>query len=77
MLRGVGHAGRVGQGRFAPPAVTGTADFTLSNSSVTTDWALVAVGNLTATGAPAGSFFVLVEGTGEAGDDAGFAVVNG
>lgn len=81
MIGRVGAVGRLGSpggswGRSdaAPPAA---ADFILSNANVATQWGLVTVGQLLPVNAPAGSFFRLVESAGTAGDDSGFAVVNG
>ena len=78
MIGAVGRVGAVGGARFAAPALpAGGADFTLSNATVTTAWATVTVGQLLPVGAPAGSYFVLVESAATSGDEAGLAVVNG
>jgi hypothetical protein len=78
MIGATGSVGRVGSGRFSVPvAAPGQADFTLSATSVTTGWTSVTVGTLTPINAPAGAYFVLVEGAAASGDEAGLAVVNG
>lgn len=72
MIGAIGLIGAFGWRRraFTPP--TDTPDFTLSNSTVTTAWGVVAVGDLVPNGdTPAGAYFVLVD------DPAGFAVENG
>jgi hypothetical protein len=72
MIGALGLIGRVGGGRRLPPAdAAEAADFTLSNSGMTTAWDVRLVGELLPVNAPAGSFFVLVD------EPAGFAVVNG
>lgn len=53
------------------------ADFTLSNSTVTTTWGTQEVGTLTPVNAPAGVYFLIVEDTNPTGEYAGIAVVNG
>lgn len=75
MIGATGCVGRVGSGRFA--AAQGLPDFALSAGSVTTAWSTVNVGELTPINAPAGAYFVLVEGTAASGDEAGIAVRNG
>jgi hypothetical protein len=55
----------------------GGPDFTLSNSTVTTEWGTVEVGTLTPVDAPAGVYFLIVEDTNPTGEYAGIAVVNG
>ena len=80
MIGLIGAVGRVGLfgGRWGSPAPPpATADFTLSNASVSTAWGVVTVGELLPVNAPAGSYFLLVEGTAASGDAAGLAVVNG
>jgi hypothetical protein len=80
MIGRVGHVGRIGTvggGRFVPAVAMGAPDFTLSGSSVVTAWTGVTVGTLTPVNAPAGAYFVLVEGAGITGDETGLAVVNG
>ena len=78
MIGLIGAVGRVGAvGGARTPVPMGTADFTLSNASVATAWGIVTVGQLLPVGAPAGSYFVLVESPAVSGDDAGLAVVNG
>ena len=77
MIGRVGGVGRVGGSRGQPAAAAATADFTLSNTSVTTFWGLVTVGQLLPTNAPVESYFVLVESAAASGDEAGLAVVNG
>lgn len=81
MIGRVGAVGRAGAagGSWGRPAVATAvgADFTLSNASVVTAWGLVTVGQLLPVNAPAGSYFVLVEGTAASGDEAGLHVVNG
>ena len=74
----VGRVGAVGGARHVPSApAVGAADFTLSNASVATAWAVVTVGQLLPVNAPAGSYFVLVESAASSGEEAGLAVVNG
>ena len=77
LIGAVGRIGAVGGAQYRAPLPTGTADFTLTNPTVTTAWASVTVGTLTPVNAPAGAFFILVETTAASGDEAGFAVVNG
>ncbi|WP_353200781.1 hypothetical protein [Sandarakinorhabdus sp.] len=66
---GVGGAGRIGGGGRRP--APGTPDFSLSNSSATTAWGTVSIGDLAPINAPAGVTFRLVD------EPAGLAVVNG
>jgi hypothetical protein len=71
MIGGPGRVGRVGGGVFraAPPPVF---DFTISNTTVTTQWGpAVVVGTFTPVGTADEVYFELVS------EDAGFAVENG
>jgi hypothetical protein len=78
LIAGVGRIGAVGGARtVTPPPVAANPDFILTNASVVTQWDMVTVGQLLPVDAPAGSFFLLVEGTAASGDEAGLAVVNG
>lgn len=54
-----------------PGAGGAAADFSLSNAAVATVWGRAVVGELVATGAPAGAYFVAVD------EPAGLAVENG
>lgn len=79
MIGLIGQVGRIGAvgGSRRREAVAFTADFTLSGASVSTLWGTAVVGVLTPVDAPAGAYFMLVEGTAASGDEAGLAVVNG
>ncbi len=74
----VGRIGAIGGARYVPALPPqGQPDFALSSTVVTTGWSNVTVGTLTPINAPAGAYFVLVEGAAASGDEAGLAVVNG
>lgn len=78
LIGAVGRIGAIGGTRYArPQSPAGVPDFSLTNASVSTAWGTVAVGQLLPVNAPAGSFFLLVETAGAAGENTGFAVVNG
>lgn len=77
MLGAVGRVGSVGGVLRRASEAGAVPDFTLSNATVATTWGTVQVGTLTPINAPPGAYFVLVEGTGAIGDEAGLAVVNG
>lgn len=72
MIGAVGRVGAVGGSRGRAAVAPAGPDFTLSNSTVTTDWGRAVVGELVPSGVDPGSvYFVLV------GDPAGIAVENG
>jgi len=70
----------VGVGAFGvamQTALDSQPDFTLSSVTVMTAWNVATVGTLTPFNAPAGAYFMLVEGNAASGDETGLAVVNG
>ena len=77
MLKSTGNAGRVGGDYTKKAAVSAAADFILTNTVVPSSWVTTTVGQLIPTGAPEGSYFILVEDSGPVAQYAGVGVVNG
>lgn len=71
MIGLIGYVGRPGLFGSVRRQLGRSADFSLSNTSVVTQWATVVIGDLVPADVPAGAYFVAV------GEPAGLAVVNG